>query len=559
LKIEIVMAGNAKNLGQVAGVYIGVTQPKNTLLIWYDNTPSQMCHKVYDARLKQWVILEQKIISYVTYSELVNIAKNVGLSIGQYLQIKDRGNALALAITTTKVQYNDAIGNILIDDLGTNIQYHVTSSNLLVDDVAGVFDTVNKKLVFRFNEIVPDFTADDYILGKIKRNNIWSLAKYRISSFLSKVTGNSITWNGGFYFNFSATLRNYLDKKGGVVSKDTYDADIKILSTSINNAGKENQNIIHNAKTNIENSTTPTAIYNKELPNALETGGEAVDVAKGDKLITIISKFQRYINRFKYATGILLSDEFTSLDKAGKVNNNDTVETAIAKLQNQQSNLRFSLPTDWKPNTQNNQNAIAGEGYDSVFGKIEADRQTRNNMKRPLDVVTFAKEYDLNYKVENGMLEIQINRFLKIEWIYTRIPVYDYVRFFPFDFDENFINQIKPFLFLHGINDVVIKLIPLTTISLAKVANAQGWENPNYDIKALVSLAYSKYNAFVNGKYIEKEGLGISLTPISKISLADGKLNIHEVNNNMFRDLVESVDSQIRYYIPPMTIRYKLF
>lgn len=35
------MAGNTKNLGQVAGVYIGNTPPENTILIWFDNTPSQ--------------------------------------------------------------------------------------------------------------------------------------------------------------------------------------------------------------------------------------------------------------------------------------------------------------------------------------------------------------------------------------------------------------------------------------------------------------------------------------------------------------------------------------
>jgi hypothetical protein len=63
-----------KNLGQVAGVHIGSAPPENTVLIWYDNTPSQNCHKVYDAAKKTWVILDQKIISYITYSELVNIA-----------------------------------------------------------------------------------------------------------------------------------------------------------------------------------------------------------------------------------------------------------------------------------------------------------------------------------------------------------------------------------------------------------------------------------------------------------------------------------------------------
>lgn len=375
------MAGNTKNLGQVAGVHIGTTPPENTVLIWYDSTPSQKCHKVYDAARRVWVILDQKIISCITYSELVNIAKNVGLSIGKYYQITDKGNTLAIAITTTKVQYNDAIGNILIDDLGTNIQYHVTSSNLSVDDVTGVFDETNKKLVFRFNETVPDFTADDYILGKRQRNNVWSLAKYRLSSFLSKVTGNSITWNGGFYFNFGTTLRNYLDKKGGVVSKDTYDTDIKVLTTSIQNVGKANQEIVQNAKTNTENATTPTAIYDKELPDVLETGSEAIDVAKGDKLVTIISKFQRYINRFKYATGILLSDKFTSLDKAGKVSNNDTVETAIAKLQNQQSNVNSDsvLVSDNFEMPENPQDISSGDSTTVALGKLQKQAKTIGN------------------------------------------------------------------------------------------------------------------------------------------------------------------------------------
>lgn len=559
------MAGNTKNLGQVAGVHIGTTPPENTVLIWYDSTPSQKCHKVYDAAKRTWVILDQKIISYITYSELVNIAKNVGLSIGKYYQITDKANALAIAITTTKVQYNDAIGNILIDDLGTNIQYHVTSSNLSVDDVTGVFDETNKKLVFRFNETVPDFTADDYVLGKVQRNNVWSLAKYRLSSFLSKVTGNSITWNGGFYFNFGTTLRNYLDKKGGVVSKDTYDADIKVLATSIQNVGKANQEIIQNAKTNTENATTPTAIYDKELPNSLETGGEAIDVAKGDKLVTIVSKFQRYINRFKYATGISLSDKFTSLDKGGEVSNNDTVETAIAKLQNQQSNLRFSLPQDWKPNTQTHFNINAGDGYDYAFSKIEADRRLINDLEQPKWVVEFSSINSLeilDYRITNGMLEIAINKFLKVEWVYTRTIINDHTRFYPFKFGDIF-NKIKPFLFLPNgdfSNLDAYRLIPLTTISLAKYYDTsfEQWASPNYDVRALVSLAYAKWIDYTDANPVEMEGIGLSLTPISKISMVDGNLQVKEVNDDStFQNLLES--GNVRYYIPPMLIRYKLF
>lgn len=327
-----------KNLGQVAGVFIGTTPPENITLIWYDNTPNQMLHKVYDVNLAQWVVLDKNTISSITYSELVNLATTVGLSVGAWFKISDKGNALALAITSTKIQYDDELGNILIDDLGTNVQYHVTSSNLSIDDVIGVFDVVNKKLVFQFNEQTPDYTADDYILGKVKRNNIWSLAKYKLSSFLSKATGNSITWNGGFFFNFNNAIHNILDQSGGVVAKDTYDIDLQNLNAAINNVGEENQTIIENAQTALTQATTDTAIYNKKVPTDLVTGGEPLDVVKNDTLHTAISKIQRWINRFKYATGIRISQSFTThLHMFGTmpeyINNNDTVESAFQKVQ----------------------------------------------------------------------------------------------------------------------------------------------------------------------------------------------------------------------------------
>lgn len=366
------MAGNTKNLGQVAGVYIGNTPPENIILIWYDNTPSQMRHKIYDPGLNQWVVIDQNVISLITYSELVNIARNVGLSIGQYFQIRDRGNALALAITTTKVQYDDALGNILIDDLGTNIQYHVTSSNLLVDDIAGVFDTVNKKLVFQFRETVPNFTADDYIMGRVKRNNVWSLAKYRLSSFLSNVTGNSISWNGGFFFNFVDALRAQLDRRGGVVAKDTYDTDMQRVNQDIANVGEANQQIIENANRAIIEATSNTAIYAKMSP-ALETGGEPTDASIGDSLLTILSKFQRYITRFKYATGIRVSTDFTDASQPGYVNNNDTVDSALRKIQYWLKNAGTGskLSPDWAPKdyAETIADVAGGDSLDEAFAK----------------------------------------------------------------------------------------------------------------------------------------------------------------------------------------------
>lgn len=364
--------GATKNLGQVAGVHIGSTPPDNVILIWYDNTPSQQRHKVYDPTLKQWVVLDQTTISAITYSELVNMAKNTGLSVGEWFQITDRSNALALAITSTKVQYSDALGNILIDDLGTNIQYHVTSSNLSIDDVIGAFDEVNKKLVFQFNEVVPDMTADDYVLGKIQRNNVWSLAKYRLSSFLSKVTGNSISWNGGFFFNFTSAIKGILDKKGGVVAKDTYDSDMQTLNTSIQNVGKENQNIIKNAQYALDKAVAPDQFYSTKSP-ALETGGEPTDAAKGDALLTILSKFQRYITRFKYATGIRVSTDFTDAVNPEYVNNNDTVDSALRKIQYWLKNAGTGskLSPDWAPKdyTGTIADVAGGDSLDEAFAK----------------------------------------------------------------------------------------------------------------------------------------------------------------------------------------------
>lgn len=208
-----------KNLGQVAGVAIQNTPPTNIALIWYDSTPSQMCHKVYDTAKKQWVIIDQKIISEIKYSELENLARQSGLPIGKFYQITDRNNTLALTITSTKVQYTDSLGNILIDDLGTNIQYHVSSSNLQIDDISGTFNSVNNKLVFTFNELENDID-NDYILGKTKRNNVWQLFKFKLKSLVSTTSGNSITWNGGLFLNVSQIINNLMDKVGGFVSYD---------------------------------------------------------------------------------------------------------------------------------------------------------------------------------------------------------------------------------------------------------------------------------------------------------------------------------------------------
>lgn len=407
-----------KNLGQVAGVAVQNTPPTNIALIWYDNTPSQMCHKVYDTAKKQWVIIDQKIISLITYSEIENLARQSGLPLGKFYQITDRNNTLAVAIASTKVLYADALGNILIDDLGTNIQYHVSSSNLQIDDISGTFNETNSKLVFTFDELENDID-NDYILGKTKRNNIWRLFKFKLQNLISSEQGNAISWNKGLFLNVSKIVYDLMDKVGGFVSFETFNKTIETQNTAINNVGKENQNIIQNANKAIADSTSENAIYEKALPKELETGGEPTDIMKGNTLIQCLSKLQRYINKFKYATGIRLSKDFSSSTASGKVNNNDTVETAIAKLSKVSSSA--GVLNDY--NNAIKGNVQTGDTVEDAFSKVEnqikdnkavIDGEIKNIKTLEITVNTFEQlniyNYDIrltipesvNSQIENG-------------------------------------------------------------------------------------------------------------------------------------------------------------
>ena len=339
---------NTSNVGQVTGLFIGSYEPTNKNLIWYDNTPNQMCHKVYDYKTKSWVALNPVIVAPTTYSEIVNNAKKNGLPIGKHYQITDKSNVLAVSISKTKIWYVDTLGNILIDDLGTNIQYHVSSSNLLIDDINGVFDTKTNKLIFQFTESDPDYD-NDYVLGKKKSGTSWFLSKFKISSFLSKNSDNAISWNSGFFFNFKNAISNILNKAGGIVGYDKYNEEVTKLNTAIGNVSKENQNIVKNASDSITNETTANKIYEKAIPKNIDISVAPTDVLLGDTLFNILSKFQRWINRFKYADGIFLSRSFADAKNKQYINNNDTVNSAFQKIQYFLKNPTTvgTLPSNW--------------------------------------------------------------------------------------------------------------------------------------------------------------------------------------------------------------------
>lgn len=323
----------AKNLGQVEGLFIGSSAPTNTALIWYDT--SSHVHKVYDTTLSAWKVLDPTSITAITYSALVSRASGTGLTQGQWFKITDRSNALALAITSTKVQYVNNNGVFVIDDLGTHVIYSVTSENLIVDDVAGVYDTSTNKLVFSFTETTPVMnTGDtdvDYLYGLQKRGNTKTQRKFRLSSFLSTVTGNDISWNGGFFLNFYNKLKNYFNVTGGVATHEALESYKTLNNQAIQQIGENTTQAIQQVGQTINQATSNQQIYGKQLPTA-PTSGTAIDIAQGDALSTIVNKIHRWIQQFKKADGIAMPANYAPASNASPVNNNDNVSSAISKL-----------------------------------------------------------------------------------------------------------------------------------------------------------------------------------------------------------------------------------
>lgn len=323
----------SKNLGQVEGLYIGSSAPENRTLIWYDT--STHVHKTYDTGLGAWTVLEQSSISAITYSALVSRAGGTGLTQGQWFKITDRSNALALAITSTKVQYVNNNGVPVVDDLGTHVIYNITSENLVIDDITGAYDVSTNKLAFSFAEATPEMTSGDenvdYVYGLQKRGTTRTQKKFRLSAWLSSVTGNDLSWNGGLFMNFYNKLQNYFNVSGGVVGHDTFEQYKGQNNQALNSLSESTQQAVQTLNTAIENATTDDQIYGKRLPDA-PTEGNPIDVAQNDTLSTIVNKFFRWINKFKFSDGIQMPLNYAPAQTASPVNNNDSVSTAIGKL-----------------------------------------------------------------------------------------------------------------------------------------------------------------------------------------------------------------------------------
>lgn len=344
--------GNSKNFGQVVGMYVGTTAPDNQLLIWYDSTPSQKYHKIYDPSTSSWVALNPEVVTNITYSEIKSAATRNGLPVGKMYKLTDKSNVLAISLTSTKIQYVDTAGNYIVDDLASSKIYHISSDNLTIDGLKGVFNESTGKLNFPFADKTPAFNLD-YFFGKVKVGTDWILAKFSFTKLISQFAGNSLSWKNGLFFNFSEAINSIKDKDGGIVSKSAFNTAISNLQSNLNNVGKENQKIAEIAQTRLNNATTAYQIYGKKLPSA-PTAATATDIVRGDTLSTIINKVQRYINRFKYATGIYLREDYAAQSAYVPVNNNDSVQSAISKFHYflttpYETAKRILLPTNWAP------------------------------------------------------------------------------------------------------------------------------------------------------------------------------------------------------------------
>lgn len=327
------MPGQTKNIGQVAAIWIAATSPSNTKLVWYDTSSS--VHRVYDTALGQWVALNPQVITSASIASLRSIATGSGLPIGKYYILTDTGT-IAIAITSTKIWYVDTHNNYVVNDLAAASQYYINSTNLMIDGSTGVWDATNGQLKFEFSEITAsaDMNAsNDYFVMRRKSGNVWSWAKSKLSNFVSLVTGNSLTWNNGLYFNFNSAINNIKDRQGGVCSTQRHNEDMENLRQQVNNTSLENQQYLLQAKEYTDQQISPENIYAKQLPSLLNIPTNPSSAPSvGWQLKTILQQIYGWINKLKLGNNINIGSNFNVAGRGGDLNANDSVMSALEKL-----------------------------------------------------------------------------------------------------------------------------------------------------------------------------------------------------------------------------------
>ena len=327
------MNEKTKNLGQIAAIWISSNAPENQRLVWYDT--SERVHKVYEVATGEWVALNPQIVTNSTISDLRNIAQQSGLSVGKYFFLTDVGT-LAVAITTTKIWYVDSFNNYVVNDLAASIQIYINSDNLLLDGSTGVWNNATGKLVFSFTTISSSYNIqpdNDYIVMRRKNDSNWSWIKTKLSNFISAVSGNSISWNRGFYFNFATAINNIKNKTGGIVGYEQYNTDKNAINTSINNVSQGNQQILSTAKSYTDDKTSESALLDKQIGRPRTIYSNPPDVpGTGTTIDNIINIIFSWISALQNSNKIKVGSGFYANGRSGNVNYSDTIRAAIEKL-----------------------------------------------------------------------------------------------------------------------------------------------------------------------------------------------------------------------------------
>lgn len=307
-----------KNLGQVAAIWISPNAPDNVRLIWYDTILRK--HKVYDTINQDWIALNPQV---VTNTDIATLKAHISgdehgyLSIGDFYYLTDVGT-LAIAITTTKIWYVDALNNYVVNDLAATITAYINSDNLLIDGSTGVWNNTTGRLEFNFSEVATGESLqndNDYIVIRRKNNTVWSWVKAKLSGFISAVSGNSISWNKGFYFNFTTAINVIKNKAGGIVGYDEYQSDLTRIDTNIENISYNKEDAIQEAKKYTDQEVSSEKIYNKKRSRSgdvtFNIAGKSEDADRDSGISYVFGPSDSYFT---------IHDSYIRIDRGATIN-----------------------------------------------------------------------------------------------------------------------------------------------------------------------------------------------------------------------------------------------
>ena len=371
------MGAKTNNLGQIAAIWISAVAPENQKLIWYNTL--ERIHKVYDTAAGEWAALNPQIVTESTISDLRIIASHSGLSLGKFFYLTDVGT-LAVAITTTKIWYVDSFNNYVVNDLAANITAYINSDNLLIDGSTGVWNNATVRLEFNFSEVATGAnlqTDNDYIVLRRKNGNTWNWIKAKLGGFISAVSGNSIRWNNGFYFNFTTAINEIKNIAGGIVGFEQYDSDKRDLQRNIASISQDNQQIFDASKTDTDTEVGANTIYGKQYDgnwNLLENPPQIPNISS--ELRDILRILVSWVNVLKNSNRINIGVGFSDNGKTGDVNYSDTVRSAIEKIvykiKHQSIADGIVLPNSFNFEDYLKELPIANDNITTAIGKLSA-------------------------------------------------------------------------------------------------------------------------------------------------------------------------------------------